>query len=133
MTQIALLIASLVLSAGPALAEPAVEQEGPLSPCRPAQAEASTDSPGAQSPPAWGIVIATSFSKEDALAQFDKAKQDHSSILDGYDPVVIETCNLNMGTRLQYSARIGMGSRDDAAALCAKLQDDGGACVVQKN
>ena len=133
MTKIALLIASLVLSAGPALAEPAVEQEGPLSPCRPEPTEASTDGSDTPPPPAWGIVIATSFSKDDALAQFDKAKQDHSSILDGYDPIVIETCNLNMGTRLQYSARIGMGSRDDATALCAKLQADGGACIVQKN
>jgi hypothetical protein len=133
MTRIALLIASLVLSLGPALAEPAVEQEGPLSPCRPEQTEASTDSSEAQPPPAWGVVIATSFFKDDALAQFDKAKQDHSSILGSYDPVVIETCNLNMGTRLQYSARIGMDSREDAAALCAKLQEDGGACIVQKN
>jgi hypothetical protein len=38
-----------------------------------------------------------------------------------------------MGTKLQYSARIGMDSREDANALCAKLQAAGGACIVQKN
>jgi hypothetical protein len=38
-----------------------------------------------------------------------------------------------MGTKLQYSARIGMDSREDADALCTKLKADGGACIVQKN
>jgi hypothetical protein len=38
-----------------------------------------------------------------------------------------------MGTKLQYSARIGMDSREDADSLCARLQADGGACIVHKN
>jgi hypothetical protein len=38
-----------------------------------------------------------------------------------------------MGTRVQYSARIGAVSREDADALCAKLVASGGACIVQKN
>ena len=46
---------------------------------------------------------------------------------------MVETCDLHMGTSLQYSARIGTDSRDDADKLCAKLQTAGGACIVQKN
>jgi hypothetical protein len=131
---IALLVLCLMLAAGPAVAEPAVEQEGPLSPCTSPQAgTGSSESSQTQPAPAWGIVIATSFSRDDALEQFAKAKQDHSGILGSYEPIVVETCNLNMGTKLQYSARIGADSREDADALCAKLQADGGACIVQKN
>ncbi|MGH6802072.1 MAG: SPOR domain-containing protein [Methyloceanibacter sp.] len=126
------LVLCLMLAAQQAFAGPTVE-EGPLSPCAPPQGQAGGDSSQAQLAPAWGIVIATSFVKDDALAQFAKVKQDHSDILGSYEPIVVETCNLNMGTKLQYSARIGTDSREDAEALCAKLQEDGGACIVQKN
>lgn len=123
----------LLLGAGSALAGPAVESEGPLSPCASPQAASGDDATQSQSEPSWGVEIATSFSKDEALAQFAKVKQDHNSILGSYDPTVIETCDLHMGTKLQYSARISTGTRDEADALCAKLQNDGGACIVQKN
>jgi hypothetical protein len=121
-----------LLCAAPALAGPQVEEEGPLSPCVPSQGEASSTSQD-QPAQAWGVEIATSFSKDEALAQFGRVKQDHSDILGSYQPMVVETCDLHMGTKLQYSARIGMDSREDANALCAKLQAAGGACIVQKN
>jgi SPOR domain len=59
-------------------------------------------------------------------------KQDHSDIL-GSDPIIVPQCDLHLGTKLQYSARIGAASREDADALCAKLRASGGACIVQKN
>jgi hypothetical protein len=124
----------LLLGAGSALAGPAVESEGPLSPCAAPQAASTGGDPGqAQAEPSWGVEIATSFSKDEALAQFAKIKQDHDSVLGSYDATVIETCDLHMGTKLQYSARISTDTRDEADALCGKLQNDGGACIVQKN
>jgi hypothetical protein len=119
-----------LLAAEPVLAGPTVE-EGPLAPCSP-QGGANPDS---QVQPAytWGVEIATSFSKQEALDQFAQVKQDHADLLGGYDPMVVESCDLHMGTDLQYSVRIGMNSRDDADKLCAKLQGAGGACIVQKN
>ena len=99
-------ILCLALSVAPAFAGPAVEQEGPLSPCAPPQAGAGSDSSQDQPAPSWGVEIATSFSKDDALAQFAKVKQDHSDVLGSYEPTVVETCDLHMGTSLQYSARI---------------------------
>lgn len=119
------------LAAGTAAAGPTVE-EGPLSPCSQPQGGASADSQ-VQPAYAWGIEIATSFSKQEALDQFAKVKQDHADLLGSYDPMVVETCDLHMGTDLRYSVRIGMDSRDDADKLCAKLQAAGGACIVQKN
>jgi hypothetical protein len=121
----------LTLAAGPSLAGPMVE-EGPLSPCAQPQGEASADT-SAQPAYAWGVEIASSFSKQEALDQFASVKQDHANLLGSFDPLVVESCDLHMGTDVQYSVRIGMDSREDAESLCAKLQADGGACIVQKN
>jgi hypothetical protein len=120
-----------LLAAEPVLAGPTVE-EGPLAPCSQPQGGTSADSQ-VQSAYAWGVEIATSFSKQEALDQFAQVKQDHADLLGSYDPMVVESCDLHMGTALQYSVRIGMDSRDDADKLCAKLQAAGGACIVQKN
>ncbi|MEX1061441.1 MAG: SPOR domain-containing protein [Methyloceanibacter sp.] len=126
------LVLCLMLAAQQAFAGPTVEK-GPLSPCAPPQAEASSVTPSARPAYAWGVEIATSFSKQEALDQFARVKHDHANLLGSYDPMVVETCDLHMGTDLQYSVRIGTDSREDADNLCAKLQADGGACIVQKN
>ena len=55
------------------------------------------------------------------------------TLLGSYQPMIVEDCNLHMGTTSQYSARIGVDSREDADALCTKLRAKGGACIVQKN
>jgi hypothetical protein len=106
-------------------------ERGPLSPCAPSQTESGTPA----DPPAyaWGVEIASSFSKDDALADFDRVKQDYAGLLGSYEPMVVETCDLHLGTDLRYSARVGMDSRDQADSLCANLQAAGGACIVQKN
>ena len=120
-----------LLAAGTALAGPTVEQ-GPLAACSQPQGGASGAS-SVQPAYAWGVEIATSFSKQEALDQFAQAKQDYADLLGSYDPMVVESCDLHMGTDLQYSVRIGTDSRDDADNLCAKLRAAGGACIVQKN
>jgi SPOR domain len=127
--RLGILIVLLIVVAGPGAHAQATTEEGPLSPCEPSQAESSA--PAGQ--PAWGIEIASAFSKDQALSEFDKVKQDHSDLLGSYAPIVVESCDLHMGTALRYSARIGVDSRDAADALCAKLQQAGGACIVQKN
>ena len=133
MTRILLLLFCLVLAAKPAYAGPPVEQKGPLSPCAPQQAQPGSGTPPAQPANVWGVEIATSFSKQDALDQFTRIQQNHAGILSAYQPIVVEACDLHMGTDLQYSVRIGLDSRDDADQLCSKLQAAGGACTVQKN
>ena len=122
----------LMLASSPASAEPPVEQEGPLSPCVQTPGAAS-DNTVAQSALPWGVEIATAFSEQEALDEFARVKQDHSDILGSYDPMVVQECDLHMGTKLQYSVRIGMENRDAADSLCAKLIAKGGACIVQKN
>jgi hypothetical protein len=129
----AALLAIFALFGATALAGgPATDAEGPLSPCVPAQAQSDAAASG-QPDVAWGVEIAGAFSKDEALAEFDRAKQNYSDILGSYTPIVVETCDLHLGTQLRYSARVGMQSRDDADKLCTKLQAAGGACIVQKN
>jgi hypothetical protein len=128
-----LVVLCTFLCAARAFAAPAVEQEGPLSPCVPSQDEASGSSSTGQQAQAWGVEIAASFSKEEALNDFESAKKDYPEILGSYEPVMVVACDLHMGTSLRYSARIGMDSREDAEGLCAKLKAAGGACIVRKN
>jgi hypothetical protein len=122
----------LTITAGPAFAGTTVEQEGPLSPCVQTPDSASTDSSAAPAQP-WGIQIATALSKEEALAEFSRVKQDHADILGSYDPIIVAQCDLDLGTKLQYQPGSGAAGREDADALCAKLRASGGACIVQKN
>jgi hypothetical protein len=133
MRQIPLVVCCLTLLAGPALAGPAEEQDGPQSPCvSPEDAPAET-SAATQQGPAWGVELATSFSKQEALDQFADAKASYADLLGSYQPLIVTVCDLSLGTQLQYSARIGMDSREAADALCGKIRAAGGACIVQKN
>jgi hypothetical protein len=122
---------SLILAAAPAFAGTAVEDEGPLGPC--VKGDSTTSDAQTPSGPAWGVEIATSFNKQEALDDFTSVQKQYADLLGSYQPLVVEECDLHMGMAPQYSARIGLDSRDDADVLCAKLKAQGGACVVQKN
>jgi hypothetical protein len=133
MKRISFLLLGLMLAAAPALAGPPVENEGPLGPCVQHDSDSSGNTGAGQSGPAWGVEIATSFEKQEALDDFARVQKQYSDLLGSYQPLIVEDCDLHMGTSPQYSARIGLDNRDDADALCAKLRAKGGACVVQKN
>ena len=127
------LLLGLILAAAPAFGGPPVEDEGPLGPCVQHDSDSSGNTGSGQSGPAWGVEIATSFEKQEALDDFARVQKQYSDLLGSYQPLIVEDCDLHMGTSPQYSARIGLDNRDDADALCAKLRAKGGACVVQKN
>lgn len=133
MKRTSFLLLGLMLAAAPALAGPPVEDEGPLGPCVQNDDGADSNSGTTQSGPAWGVEIATSFEKQEALDDFARVQKQYSDLLGSYQPLIVEDCDLHLGTAPQYSARIGLDNRDDADALCAKLRAKGGACVVQKN
>jgi hypothetical protein len=111
----------------PALAGAPVEQDGPLAPCKGGGSSATRPS----SP--WSVELASSFSKQEALDGFNQAKQAYPDVLGAYEPILVEYCDLSLGTDIRYGARIGFDDRDAADQLCAKLQEAGGACIVQKN
>ena len=127
-----LLFLGLMLAAGPASGRTRGRGRGAARPLRRGRRRVATCGAN-QSGPAWGIEIATSFNKQEALDDFARVQKQYSDLLGSYQPMIVEDCNLHMGTTPQYSARIGIDSREDADALCAKLRAQGGACVVQKN
>ena len=122
---------ALMLGFAPARAEPAMEAGDALSPC--VKGATSADAPAAPSGPAWGVEIASSFSKQESLDLFAQAQKTYADILGDSSPTVVEVCDLSMGTDLRYSARVALGDRDAADKLCDKLQAAGGACIVLKN
>lgn len=132
MRYVPVLVLCVMLGTAPAFGGAQVG-EGPLSPCVPSQDATGGGLSADAASQAWGVVIATAFSKEEALEEFKQVKQDHSDIIGSYEPIVVETCDLHMGTKLQYSARIGLEAREDADNLCDKLRAAGAACIVQKN
>lgn len=126
-------LAAMCLAAAtlPVLANPMVEQEGSLSPCIGAPDSANDTLEEASDQ--WVVEIATAFSEQQALDMFNRMKQEHADVLGDVAPIVVAQCNLSMGNKPQYSARIVAESQDEADSLCRKLQQGGGACLVQKD
>jgi len=115
--------------AGPALAE-ASEGADPLAPCLAGKSPPEdVQTPG----PGWGIELASSFKRQDALDKFAAVQKKYSDLLRDYDPSVFASCDLSLGTDLRYSVRIAFDGRNAADELCSKLQSVGGACIVTKN
>jgi hypothetical protein len=108
-----------------------MEAGDPLSPC--VKGATSPDVPADPASPAWGVEIASSFSKQESLDMFASAQKTYANILGDHSPTVVEVCDLSMGTDLRYSARVALDDRDAADKLCDKLQAAGGACIVLKN
>jgi len=129
MNRLLLLGLAAMLGAAPALAEP-MEAGDPLAPCLKG---AAPPEDVASSGTGWGVEIASSFEKQQALDEFAQAQKTYDDILGGYSPTVVAVCDLSMGTDLRYSARVALDDRDAADKLCNKLQAAGGACIVLKN
>ena len=119
----------VVFVASPALAEP-METGDPLAPCLKGEQPPEDLMPTGSG---WGVQIAASFDKQEALDEFSQAQKDYSDILGDYSPTIVAICDLTMGTDLRYSARVTFDDRDAADKLCNKLQAAGGACIVSKN
>ena len=90
--------------------------------------------PIAESPLApWGVQIAGNFSKAQALATYQRARQRFATILSETAPMVIGTRLRSRGTRAFYRVRIPAATREAATEICGRLHKAGGACVVLKS
>ncbi len=81
----------------------------------------------------WGVQIAGSFNKSAALRQYERAKAEYAAILGGVQPMVLAGRLRSRGFRPYYRVRAPAQSRQQAEALCAKLERIGGACVVLRS
>lgn len=83
----------------------------------------------------WGVQIAGNFSKARALSAFSRVRTRYAGIFDqagteAIRPMVIGTRLRSRGTRPFYRVRIGAPDRKGANALCQRLRQAGGACIV---
>lgn len=78
----------------------------------------------------WGVQLAASFSKEQALASFDKARVRHPDVIGSLRPVIIDTSYGSRGPAPPYRVRLPAASQAEATWLCDRIRSAGGNCVV---
>ena len=81
----------------------------------------------------WGVQLAGNFSKSLALAAFGRARARLAAIIGDVRPMVIGTRLRTRGTRAFYRVRLPAGSRQEADALCRRIQAARGACVTLRS
>ena len=81
----------------------------------------------------WGVLLAQNFTQSVAVRHFERVQAAHQKLIGAEKLMLLLARNPNFGPRLRHYAMIGRDSRKDAEALCAKLQADGGSCIVRKN
>ncbi|WP_423066678.1 lytic transglycosylase domain-containing protein [Devosia sp. CN2-171] len=81
----------------------------------------------------WGVMLAQNFSQATAIRRFERVQAAYPTVLAGEKLMILMARNPNFGPRLRHYAMIGRNSREDAEALCVKLQAVGASCVVRKN
>ena len=79
------------------------------------------------------MLLAQNFTQSVAVRHFERVQATHAKLLGAENLMLLLARNPNFGPRLRHYAMIGRDSRKDAEALCAKLQADGGSCIVRKN
>ncbi len=84
-------------------------------------------------PPPWGVQIATHFSQAKVAGMFNVLRQRHAKVLADAEPLYMSDRNLSRGRKAMVALRIGAGSQSDALKLCERLRADGGICTVHKN
>jgi hypothetical protein len=81
----------------------------------------------------WGVILTSGFSRTRILGQYASLERQHSDVLAGRDPSIIETRLLTRGLHPFYQVRIGAPDRAAANDLCNRIRRNRGACVVLRN
>ncbi len=81
----------------------------------------------------WGVQLAGNFSKRLALAAFARARASYAAVIGDTRPMVIGTRLRTRGTRAFYRVRVPAASRQEAEALCRRIQAIRGACVTLRS
>jgi hypothetical protein len=81
----------------------------------------------------WGVQLAGNFSKRLALGSFERARQRYAAAIGDLQPMIIGRLLRSRGTSRFYQVRLPAVSRQAAAALCARIEAAGGACVALRS
>lgn len=81
----------------------------------------------------WGVQLAGNFSKNVALASFERARGQYAAILGDTAPMIIGTRLRTRGSRAFYRVRVPAQSRAEANALCGRIRSARGSCAVLRS
>jgi hypothetical protein len=110
-------------------AKPAIADDSQS--CTEVTAALKTEGNTAQEPPIapWGVQLAGNFSKQIALASFERAEQRYRALLGDVRPMILGGVLRSRGWRPFYRIMLPEASRDDADRACEAIMRIGGACV----
>jgi len=80
----------------------------------------------------WGVQVAGSFRRAAAIRQWQRLQGRFPAALGSYEPVVSRV-RVTYARRGIYAVRIGADSRQAGDAICRKVHEVGGACIVMRN
>ncbi len=83
--------------------------------------------------PPWGVIVAAARRPGTAEVFAERARSDSAGILDGVEVNIVRAALPGRGSGRQYTAQVPAQSRDEARALCRRLQARGGFCLVTRN
>lgn len=81
----------------------------------------------------WGVQVAGAFSKNVALAAYQRAAGRLSDVFGDLQPMIIGTRLAGRGPVPFYRVRLPAQTRAEANALCGRIHKAGGACIVLAN
>ena len=80
----------------------------------------------------WGVQLGSHFSRDVAERIFERVQADYA-VLAGEEPIFVPERNRSFGARARITVRVGRDTREESQALCAKIRQAGGFCLVEKN
>lgn len=86
---------------------------------------------GATAP--WGVQLAGNFSKELALAAYNRSSSRLGSVIGELQPMIIGMRLRHRGNVPFYRIRLPAPTRVEANTLCNRIQSVGGTCIVLKS
>lgn len=78
----------------------------------------------------WGVQLSGNFSKQIALASFERAKARYPRLLGEVRPMILGSVLRSRGTRRFYRVFVPAETRAEADHICHTIVADGGACIA---
>lgn len=89
--------------------------------------------PGRVDPAPWGVQLAVHFSREQAMARYDRMRRQYRTVLAGHEAVAVSGSRLGGRGAARVQVQVAMQTRQEAEDLCGRLRQAGGACLVTRN